>query len=239
MKNFNNTITAYTEGLALNETPAETVARLIEKIGYDAARVEIAELVNSVGEWDGRISQRNRDWAASQADARRRAELDAACIYNPSEIHPAHIDQIADAMRETPVPEDEPEAADIIDGITAAIEAAPARSAWDKGVKVYALELLESLKEDADVDDLSNWAMLKRALLNGADSWAEYSWGGCSLIYDGDIAERLCTPSELKRKDGGRLQPNGREHWPDVQARALTQASWLIGCRTRDIMRWE
>lgn len=27
--------------------------------------------------------------------------------------------------------------------------------------------------------------------MNGAKSWAQYSYGGCSLVYDGDIAERL------------------------------------------------
>ena len=30
-------------------------------------------------------------------------------------------------------------------------------------------------------------------------SWQEYSDDGCSLIYDGDIAARVCTPSEYKR----------------------------------------
>lgn len=49
------------------------------------------------------------------------------------------------------------------------------------------------------------------------------------LIYDGDIAERLCTPSEYKRKRGGDFQPNSRETWLDVQARALYQAArWII-----------
>ena len=40
---------------------------------------------------------------------------------------------------------------------------------------------------------------VRAALLNGAVSWQEYSDGGCSLIYDGDIAARVCTPSEYKR----------------------------------------
>ena len=31
------------------------------------------------------------------------------------------------------------------------------------------------------------------------------------MIYDSDIAERLCTPSELKRKRGDELPPNSRE----------------------------
>lgn len=61
-------------------------------------------------------------------------------------------------------------------------------------------------------------------MLNGARDWSEYSYGGCSLIYDGDIAERLCTPGELKRTRHGERRPNSREGWLDVQARALSQA---------------
>lgn len=106
------------------------------------------------------------------------------------------------------------------------IEVTPARSAWKKGVKEYAMELLDQHYEDIvvpmSVNELGRW------LLNGADNWSEYSWGGCSLIYDSDIAERLCNPSELKKTDNGRRRPNSREQWLDTQARALLQASFLI-----------
>ena len=120
-----------------------------------------------------------------------------------------------------------------IEKIREAIESKPARSAWDKGKKAYALELLESLEEGInggyiDPADLESPALLKKALLNGAADWRQYSSGGCSLIYDGDIAERLCSPSEYKRKRGGELQPNSRESWLDVQARALFQAAACI-----------
>lgn len=121
-----------------------------------------------------------------------------------------------------------------IEKIRETIENKPTRSAWERGVKVYALDLLESLEEGInggyiDPADLESPALLKKALLNGATDWSQYSAGGCSLIYDGDIASRLCTPSELKRKRGGDLQPNSRETWLDVQARALYQAArWII-----------
>lgn len=110
----------------------------------------------------------------------------------------------------------------------------PARSTWEYGVKVYALELLEGLEERVnsgyiDPEDLESPALLKKALLNGAEDWNQYSWGGCSLCYDCQIAARLCTPSEFKRKRSGELQPNNRESWLDVQARALYQAArWII-----------
>lgn len=103
-----------------------------------------------------------------------------------------------------------------------AIENMKARSAWDRGVKEYAYELVEGLEVEVIPADSQE---LKSLLLNGADTWKQYSWGGSSLIYDFDIAERLCTPSELKRTKGGERRPNSREEWLDVQARALLQAA--------------
>ena len=95
------------------------------------------------------------------------------------------------------------------------------RSAWSRGVHAYAVELVEGLDSSAD---LGNEVMLQKALLNGASSWAHYSEGGAALCYDADIAERLCSPSELKRLKWGMRAPNSRENWIDVQARALWQA---------------
>ena len=105
------------------------------------------------------------------------------------------------------------------------IEAQKARSAWARGVKVYALELLEGY-EGEEIPE--NWEALKADLLNGAENWKAYSWGGCSLIYDRDIAERLSTPSELKTTRNGDRKPNAQEEWLDCQARALYQACNLI-----------
>jgi hypothetical protein len=104
------------------------------------------------------------------------------------------------------------------------------RSAWDKGVKAYALELLDELEETMSYapEALDNLNLLNKALLNGASCWAEYSEGGCSLISDVDIAVRLCTPSELRKTHFGDRNPNSRESWIDVQARALAQAASLI-----------
>lgn len=108
-----------------------------------------------------------------------------------------------------------------------AIKNSPARSAWGKAVKLYALELLEELP--AEQEFYASPAD-KKELLNGADNWQQYSEGGCSLIYDEDIAKRLCNPSEYKRTKEGEGQPNARESWIDAQARALYQAARLI-CR--------
>ena len=113
------------------------------------------------------------------------------------------------------------------------VESHKAVSAWSRGVKAYALDLLDRLEEAiqgnwfSDADILSP-NLLRKELLNGAADWLEYSEGGCSLVYDGDIAKRLCTPSELKQRQGGRLQPNRYETWLELQARALAQAARLI-----------
>lgn len=100
------------------------------------------------------------------------------------------------------------------------------RSAWARGVAQYTAELMETLTECGREPE--NEAELTEMLLNGARNWNEYSWGGCSLIYDADIAEILCTPSELKKTNNGERRPNSREEWLDVQARALAQAAWRI-----------
>ena len=93
--------------------------------------------------------------------------------------------------------------------------------AWRKGVVDYAFLITDGF--DAD-DDITS----EKELLNGARDWHAYSWGGCALIYDKDIACLLCAPSEARRKKYGELPPNSREQWLDVQARALTQAAMLV-----------
>ena len=102
------------------------------------------------------------------------------------------------------------------------IEAMKCNSAWSRGVKEQALELVEK----AEVELTRDNALIE--LLSGAESWHEYSWSGRAYAFDGDIAERYCTPSELKKKKGGELNPNSREDWLDVQARALLQSYRLI-----------
>ena len=110
------------------------------------------------------------------------------------------------------------------------VEARTERSAWSRGVTAYALDLVDELEEATeggyfDLSDIEAPKMVDRALLNGAADWNQYSWGGCSLCYDVQIAERLCTPSELKKTRHGERRPNSREEWLDTQARALYQAA--------------
>lgn len=125
---------------------------------------------------------------------------------------------------------------DLAEQLRQYIDGQPTRSAWSRGVKYYAGYLLDNFKEYAEYDTNNGQRveLTEAVLLNGAADWSQYSCGGCALIYDGEIAETVCTPSELRRKRGGKLQPNSRETWLDVQARALAQA-WR---RIRAAMRW-
>lgn len=97
--------------------------------------------------------------------------------------------------------------------IRAELNARHDRSAWNKAVTLYALDLLEDVQSHAnerkrlpvDGAELELWA------LNGADNWHHYSTGACSLVWSGDIAARVCTPSMYKRKHEGASEPgNGQ-----------------------------
>ena len=65
------------------------------------------------------------------------------------------------------------------------------RSAWNKGVAEYALELRDNadyaLQSGRQLNNLSEW---KEVMLNGATDWKEYSYGGFALIYNEDIAKK-------------------------------------------------
>lgn len=107
------------------------------------------------------------------------------------------------------------------------IENSPARSAWSRGVRSYALDIIDDITEFVKFN-ISNGYELplisEDCALNGAEDWSRYATGGCgaALIYSDDIAARLCTPSELRiyKKRGGDVM-----EW---QGRALFQAWRLI-----------
>ena len=117
-----------------------------------------------------------------------------------------------------------------LERIEKSIKANITRSQWGKAVKEYALELLESLENNPSLcNEFDEGRPIReKDLLSGASDWLEYSYGGCSLIYDQDIAERLCTPSEYRKTRGGERNPTVNEDWMQCQARALSQASYII-----------
>lgn len=99
-------------------------------------------------------------------------------------------------------------------------------SAWNRGVLLYTFDILD------EIDDIQTQYCIPvpqnknelKDMLTGHSNWKEYSYNGHSLVYNCDIAERLCTKSELKKTQMGALPPNSQETWLDVQARALSQA---------------
>lgn len=113
----------------------------------------------------------------------------------------------------------------LIKDLIANIAALKRRSTWDKGVQKYAIEILESYADLNATDLVPERESLEKALLLGAKDWQQYSEGANSLVYTGDIVERLYTPSERLRL---------RKDWEydttflKVQARALFQAFCLI-----------
>ena len=84
-------------GETRESTPADTIKKLVDAVGYEAAVVAVASLVNRHA-WDGRISRRAATWAASIENALDEAAAEKASVYT-SRIHMAHLNQLADAMQ--------------------------------------------------------------------------------------------------------------------------------------------
>ena len=95
---------------------------------------------------------------------------------------------------------------DLLEGIK---EQKQPRSAWGKGVKNFAEWLIEM--QDDMTQPIENVGKLEKLLLNGAEDWKQFSYGGCAYIYDHYIAKALCNPSELKRTKEGTRPP----HWSE------------------------
>lgn len=118
---------------------------------------------------------------------------------------------------------------EILEQLKVNIVARKARSAWDKGVKATAMELLERIDDDYTQEStFASRQALHLRLLNNARDWSHYAWSGCGLCYNYDIAWRFCNPTELKVTREGMRRPNRWEEWPDVYARGLYQAERLI-----------
>ena len=101
------------------------------------------------------------------------------------------------------------------------------RSAWDRGVAQYVEDFLLRLEDYQENErPIECLEQLLPVLLNGAKDWKHYSESGCSLVYDEDIAERLCTPAQLRDFRAGVSRLLNLD-WIESQSRALYQA-WLI-----------
>ena len=117
--------------------------------------------------------------------------------------------------------------------LLAIIEGWHHRSKWDRAIDEDAYSLVCNASNDGEPDFVFRFGSLEKQLLSGAADWRAYSYGGCALVYDGDIAEHYCTPSQFKKSREGQYNPNRYENWLDLQARALYRAY----CRIRSAIR--
>lgn len=108
------------------------------------------------------------------------------------------------------------------------------RSKWAKGVYEIAIDRIEEMDSNQYITwyNLLNGALFAGLEENHKNIWSackDYSWGGCYLIYDEDIANLLATHSEAYTKAGNlKDKPNKMEEWLDVQARAIYQAFRIL-----------
>lgn len=80
-------------------TPEETVQILTDAIGRESAAEIIAVMVLCRGEWDARISDSSRAWAAETCSCEPDELNLIPGLYYCDEIHPAHMEQIVWAIR--------------------------------------------------------------------------------------------------------------------------------------------
>ena len=157
----------------VSDLPADTVKILVESLGYDEAVKAVAEAIKAIGLWDLRISKAARAWADT-VDTLTAEEI-MACANSYSDIHPAHINQIAEAMMEyTPAEEitgeletvetdAKDDLSDLARDFADNYEDCATRfddllaEAADSSVPVYTAKLLDFVREEPDaVEDYIN-----------------------------------------------------------------------------------
>lgn len=119
----------------------------------------------------------------------------------------------------------------IIEAARAELEAHKGRSQRDKGVTLYALDILDAIEEAETWRSANGRApyvfvtrqAFDRAALNGAESWPHYSYTGQPLYSNWDIIERLYPPSARDRMY--RKCERGEYDALADQAKALTAAA--------------
>lgn len=105
-KQYKNSLEALITAHNDSNSPKATVEATIATIGYEMTEAIIATITNAKA-WDGRISDANKEWAAKVDECLTKQTADKFCLYS-DDIHPAHLDQIADAMRNAERPDTAP-----------------------------------------------------------------------------------------------------------------------------------
>lgn len=117
-----------------------------------------------------------------------------------------------------------------IDGARKELKARKDRSQWDRGVTLYALDIIDTIEEAEQWrhdNGRAPYVFITRmtfneAALNNAGTWAHYSECGQPLYMNLDIIERLYPPSQRDRM----YRKCERGEYSPIydQARALAQA---------------
>lgn len=117
-------------------------------------------------------------------------------------------------------------------------EASP-RSQWKRAVKIYERDLYESIRDMGEKALIKAFAFadydgvkrhIESLLLNGAESWEDFSKRGFSLCYNGEIEERLLPPSQRGKYGSDRLLA--------MQAEALREAAADIAWKIAAVVDW-
>ena len=80
-------------GSTIGKTPKDTIQECFQELGREKTEVTIASLISYHG-WDGRISSRAKEWAASIPMAYDEKAAEKLSIYT-NRIHMCHLDQLA------------------------------------------------------------------------------------------------------------------------------------------------
>ena len=123
----------------------------------------------------------------------------------------------------------QPQLGDIAEELKALLGSTmPTRSAWDKGLIVLAVKLIDRATGGYAERYLpNNRTSLKEIFLPFIYRGKVATWSSMAES-DQEICCLLCSPSEQKRKKYGKLQPNKAETWNEVLARAYNQAFGYI-----------
>lgn len=163
-----------------SDTPAKTFAHFVEAVGYAAAVETIAAAVRCKS-WDGRISHKNAEWA----DSTTTEGGEGVVIFGIDEIHPAHLDQIANAARKS-APEDFTPAE-----APAAVESGAEATEEEEGRKMITYRLNED-KNGIEVITLEKpAAAIREELKKAGFRWGRGYW------YAKQTPERIALAARL------------------------------------------
>lgn len=186
--------------------PAEAAATLIKAIGYEAAKETVAVMIVAKGTYDGRISDRSRAWAADITSETFDSLRDAYIFYC-DEIHPAHMEQIAESMRTG-------------DALAAAERAAALEEAEPKMTAEEAAEAPEATEaEPEETEQERNDRENREHCKHIANELERYAEGE---VYRCTECGEICTIEEAEDEDGFTIYRTSCGHALDYEPEQMS-----------------